>query len=211
MRILKDECRRLSGFRQRGLALFFALIALLALSLAAAALIRSVDTSTLIAGNLAFKQSATSSGDAGIEAAITWLSAVDAANRAINVITDPRHPFNVDDAASGYYSNLDTTLDVFSEAPWAAITKVAPIVDASSNTIQYIVQRVCRTANQEIKTAECLFSSLLQDKNAQNIPLLQEICQGAGCPAAGQSPQIRITSRIQGPRNTLSYVQAFVY
>ena len=38
---------------QRGVVLFFALIALVAMSLAAVALIRSVDTSTIIAGNLA--------------------------------------------------------------------------------------------------------------------------------------------------------------
>ena len=41
---------------QRGLVLFFALIALVAMSLAALALVRSVDTSTLISGNLAFRQ-----------------------------------------------------------------------------------------------------------------------------------------------------------
>lgn len=56
---------------QRGVVLFFALISLLAIMLAAVALVRSVDTSTIIAGNLAFKQSATSSGDAGTETAVT--------------------------------------------------------------------------------------------------------------------------------------------
>lgn len=56
--------------KQRGVVLFFALIALVAMSLAAVALIRSVDTSTLIAGNLAFKQATKNSAEAGIEAAI---------------------------------------------------------------------------------------------------------------------------------------------
>ena len=41
--------------RQHGLVLFFALIAMVVMSLAAVALIRAVDTSTLIAGNLACK------------------------------------------------------------------------------------------------------------------------------------------------------------
>ena len=48
--------------RQRGVSLFFALVCLVAIMLAAVALVRSVDTSTLISGNLAFQQSATSSG-----------------------------------------------------------------------------------------------------------------------------------------------------
>ena len=43
---------------QKGVVLFFALIALVAMSLAAAALVRSVDSGVLVAGNLAFKQSA---------------------------------------------------------------------------------------------------------------------------------------------------------
>ena len=48
-----------ASMKQRGVVLFFALISLLAIMLAAVALIRSVDTSIMIAGNLAFKQAAT--------------------------------------------------------------------------------------------------------------------------------------------------------
>ena len=51
--------------RQRGLALFFALIAMVAIMLAAIVLVRSVDTATLISGNLAFQQNATRSADGG--------------------------------------------------------------------------------------------------------------------------------------------------
>ena len=52
---------------QQGVVSFIALVALVVMSLAAVALIRSVDTATLIAGNLAFKQAATASADAGVE------------------------------------------------------------------------------------------------------------------------------------------------
>ncbi len=197
--------------KQRGLVLFFALIALLVLSLAAVALIRSVDTSTLIAGNLAFRQAATTSGDAGVETAVTWLRTTDAANAALNVLNNPAHAFNVTNAASGYHSNVDPALSLFADATWNAITAIPEITDSSGNRIRYIIQRMCRTANTPIQTADCLFSGALVDTGGQNIPLPQEICTGAGCPAAGQSPQIRITTRTQGPKNTVSYVQAFVY
>ena len=64
----------LRPLKQRGVVLFLTLVALLAMSLAAVALIRSVDTSTLIAGNLAFKQSAMSSANGAVELPITgWL------------------------------------------------------------------------------------------------------------------------------------------
>ena len=60
---------------QAGVVLMMALIVLVAMTLAGIALVRSVDTSNIIAGNLAFKQAATNSGDTGIEAAAAWLNA----------------------------------------------------------------------------------------------------------------------------------------
>jgi hypothetical protein len=70
---------------------------------------------------------------------------------------------------------------------------------------------MCRTSGVAIKDASCLYAGAILDTNSQNIPLPQEVCKGSGCPAAGQTPQVRITSRTVGPKNTLSYVQAFVY
>lgn len=219
---MKPALKPLLYARQRGVALFFALIALLAISLAAVALIRSVDTSTLIAGNLAFRQAATTSGDGGIEAAISWLNTTQAANSAKNVLTDSTHPFNNTSATSGYYSNMNPALNLTDTTAIPAIqwnandscgtgTNCADAVDPSGNTTRYIIQRMCRTENVEIQNAACLFSDALHDDNGQSIPLPQEVCVGDGCPAAGQAPQIRITARTTGPRNTVSYIQAFVY
>ena len=210
---------RVRMMRQRGVVLFFALIALLAIMLAAVALIRSVDTSTMIAGNLAFKQAATTSGDAGTEAAMSWLKVIQDANTTINVLNNVNvatnapatHPFNATDATHGYYSNTDPALSLFADATWDAITAVTPVTDTSGNTIQYVIQRTCRNANAPIQTADCLFSGAIVDTNGQNIPLPQDVCTGAGCPVAGQTPMIRITSRVKGPKNTVSYVQAFVF
>lgn len=204
----------LRACRQRGATLFFTLVALLAMSLAAVALIRSVDTSTMIAGNLAFKQSATSSGDSGIEAAITWLTTVQAANSGLNVLNDPAHPFNQDNAAAGYYSSADPAVSLTdgSGIQWNDTDSFLAGTDAATgNTVRYVIQRMCRNANQAIQNADCLFSGAIQDNSGQNIPLPQEICEGDGCPVAGQTPQIRITARADGPKNAISYVQAFVY
>lgn len=200
--------------RQRGVVLFFALVALVAMSLAAVALIRSVDTTTIIAGNLAFRQSTTSAGDSGINAAMTWLTTTQAANSSLNVLTDATHPFNVTDLATrpGYYSNAGT-IDLFDADVWDSTTNnsaAAGTDTATGNTIRYVIERMCRNTGIP-DTTHCLFSAAVQDNFGQNIPLPQEVCTGAGCPVAGQAPQIRITARTQGPRNTVSYVQAFVY
>lgn len=197
--------------RQAGMVLFFALIALVILSLAAVALIRSVDTGTIIAGNLAFKQAATTSGDAGTERALTWLANTQVANATKNALSDTTHAFNVTDAVNGYYSNADPALDLFADATWNVATGIPSVTDASGNTVRYIIQRMCRTANVAIQNADCLFSGAIVDTNGQQIKLPQDVCDGPGCPVAGQTPQIRITSRIIGPKNTVSYVQAFVY
>ena len=219
----KPRFGRVRIVKQRGVVLFFTLIALLAMSLAAVALIRSVDTSTMIAGNLAFKQSATTSGDAGIESAMSWLTATQAANNAINVLNDATHPLNITNLAlrPGYHSNANPALNLTADATWDDVNNVLVGTDGSGNTIRYIIQRMCRTANalpfaleQPLLVpprTDCLFSGSLQDNNGQNIPLPQEVCQGAGCPVAGQTPQVRITARTTGPKNTVSYVQAFVY
>lgn len=199
---------------QRGVALFFALICLVSIMLAAVALVRSVDTNTIIAGNLAFQQAATRSTDLGTEAALAWLTSVQASNTGTNPTNDVSHPFNQDNAAQGYYASLDPTLSLTASGgfDWSDTTKsVGLATDASGNTTRYIIQRMCRISGVAAKDAGCLYSGAAVDNSGQNIKLPQQVCNGPGCPAAGQSAQMRVTSRTVGPRNTLSYSQTFIY
>ena len=93
--------------RQRGSVLLFTLIAVVAMTLAALLLIRSVDTNTLISGNLAFRQAATTSADAGVQFAVDELLKIENANKALNVYMNLGHPFNKTSATTGYYSNVE--------------------------------------------------------------------------------------------------------
>jgi hypothetical protein len=61
--------------RQRGSALFIALISLVTMTLAGIALVRSVDTINLISGNFSFRQAALHASDLGVEAASTLQTA----------------------------------------------------------------------------------------------------------------------------------------
>ena len=226
MKTLTNNTCRYRGVarKQRGVVLFFALIALVVMSLAAVALIRSVDTSTMIAGNIAFKQAATTSGDSGLEAAITALNAAQTsmANAGISVLNDTGCPsacsniLNTSDPSIGYYSNADPSIILTDSSSSGSIWNsgsmpVGTGPDDSGNNIRYIIQRMCRSANQSPSKSNCLFSAPALDKNGQEVPLPSTICQGSGCPVAGQAPEYRITSRAAGPGNTYSYVQAFVY
>jgi len=218
---------------QRGVVLFFALVALVVMSLAAVALIRSVDTSTMIAGNLAFKQAATSSGDTGVEAAITWLeteqTAMIAAGKDVlldadhtfnnTIVHDPLAPYDPD-IPVWYYSSArpitdltDGTVnwDETDSAP--ALTDVGGnvIADSSGNLTRYIIERMCRNPNEIPSNSNCLYSSNDASLNELKVKSADEVCQGAGCAQDPQSPQLRITAQVTGPRNTISYIQTFVY
>lgn len=197
--------------KQHGIVLFFALIALVVMSLAAVALIRSVDTSTMIAGNLAFKQAATTSSEAGVEAAGNFLFGIEQANAGLSV-DDPTHPFNHTNLGvnPGYHSSADPALVLTNEATWDDANNALVGEDATGNTVRYIIQRMCRTPNVAIKNADCLYSRPQEDGNSQEVG--GEKCSGTGCKAPpGLSPQLRVTVRTTGPKNTVSYVQAFVY
>ncbi len=208
-----------SAFRQRGVVLFFTLIALVVMSLAAVALIRSVDTSTMIAGNLAYKQTATTSGDTGIEAAITWLTNEQnfmLANGQ-NVYLDPGialtfNQSNAANAALGYYSsaspNANLTNGTFN---WNNANSMLVGTDLSGNTIRYIIERMCTVPNQVPSAANCLFAAPVNTLGNQAVVAADQVCQGAGCVANAQPPQMRITAQVAGPKNTYSYVQTFAY
>ncbi len=201
--------------RQRGVVLFFALVCLVAIMLAAVALTRSVDTNTVIAGNLALQQATTRSADSGTQIAINWLNTVWTANAARNVLTDSNHPFNQNNAAQGYYASVDPALSLTATTgtriQWTDADSSAVITDASGNATRYVIQRMCRTPAVPERDAGCLFSGAASDTGSQNIKLPQDVCNGPGCPAPGQSVQMRITSRTVGPKNSVSYVQTFVY
>jgi len=215
-----------AAIRQRGVVLFFTLIALVVMSLAAVALIRSVDTSTLIAGNLAFRQSATSSGDTGIEAAVAWLALqqknMNSAGQ--NVFNDPTaslafNQSNAANAQAGYYSSVGPVANLTNgNFAWtnANSVLVSSIPDASGNSVRYIIERMCTTPNQPpvppVQTNNyCLFGSPVVTLGDQSVVAADQVCQGAGCLNNAQSPQLRITAQVVGPKNTYSYVQTFAY
>ncbi len=198
---------RIQVVRQRGVILFVALIALVTIMLAALALVRMVDTSTVVAGNLAFKQAATMSGDGGMELAIKWITKTDADNLGVDQWAITTHPFNNDDAANGYYSNLDPALDMTAKATWGTTKSAAGITDAASNATRYIIQRMCRTKNQVLTDGNCIYSDAATDTDAHNVTNSTQ----AGAIKGGKNPMYRITVQVTGPRNTVSYIQGFTY
>lgn len=192
--------------KQRGAVLFIALIAMVAIMLAAVALMRSVDTNTVIAGNLAFKQAATAAANGGLERAIGWMQGVNSKYLDVGVdpFLDSSHPFNNDNPAAGYYSSMDATLDMTAASTWTDDKSASGGTDGNGNTIRYIIQRMCRDPNQVLSESNCMFSDVTSDTDSHNT--------GQPFPKkGGKHPLNRVTVRVTGTRNTVSYIQAFIY
>lgn len=190
---------------QKGLVLFVALIALVAMSLAAAALIRSVDSGVLVAGNLAFKQSAIMSAETGIARAYRFIN--ESGEAALQA------------PAAGYFANLDgvlleTPASLNSAANWAnAIQIASDIDDRSGNETRIILQRMCRNAGA-VTQENCLVGTGNSAANSQCAK-----SEGGGAGGGGFGAQkggadavvYRATVRVTGPKNTVSFLQAFIY
>lgn len=189
--------------RQSGAVLFFVLIALVVLMLAGTALVRSVDTATIISGNLVFRQAATVAGDRGMKTAVTWLANTTSANPAAT---------NNDNAAQGYYSSNTGIADLMDSGTWtdgkSVVVRPNPnldsTIDASGNEVRYVIERMCRTAGTAPTQANCLWGPSPPSNNSKSAGELQP-------EHSYNSPIFRITARVTGPKNTVSYIQGFVY
>lgn len=182
---------------QRGVVLLLTLIALVVMTLAAIALVRSVDTSNMIAGNLAFQQSTTQSGDAGIEAAVAWLEANSAGlalqnNNLTQGYLASRQDPNPGETWAEFWAD---TLE-----PGGVTKSLAS--NAAGNTVSYVIHRLCATAGSPTSIATGCAAGQSQTATSHDASVPQ--------PPSKSQVLYRITSRVDGPRNTVSYVQAVV-
>jgi Tfp pilus assembly protein PilX len=181
--------------RQKGVVLLIALTVLVAMSLAGVALMRSVDNTVVIAGNLAFKQSSLQVADYGTQQAVNWL-----ANNAAGTTL-----YNSNDQA-GYFSlRPPDDPDWFGTDVWsrsAVLNLGAP--DAQGNVIRYVIHRMCENGEQA-PDETCI--RFYPKQVAGNMSSKQ-----TGAPDYQANPQIyyRVTTRVEGPRNNVTVIQTSV-
>jgi len=201
--------------RQRGVVLFIALIVMVAMSLAAVALVRSLDTSTQVIGNLAFRQAAIAISNLAIEQAASDL--FPSQNLAhVQVIPDVR----ADQPQFNYYATHDQAWDDASGVPAPLQTRQAVTTaglktwtDAASNHVTYVTERMCNP-NVTIGPPRDV-----TDPNATSIVWCDVINpKGGGCHEENFMcnkdflPQAyyRVTVRVDGPKNTVAFVQTML-
>ena len=186
---------------QSGITLIIALIILIAMTLAGIAMIRSVDLTNIIAGNLAFKQAATHSGDTGVETAFAFLTANQAGTFLHTDVANQGYSANGNNAARSPAAGQTW------EAYWATLpaNRIRTLAtDASGNTVSYIIDRLCANSGDPAAGANCSASTVASVASGSG--------EEAGEKAITSSSAIyyRITARIVGPRNTVSFIQSMV-
>lgn len=201
--------------KQQGVVLVIALIALVAISLAGVALMRSVDTSNVVSGNIAFNETAIQMADVGAEQAYTEILGNLTSNPSSCQFIQANCPNN--SAGQFYFYPNISSLNVATKLPnitplnWSdPLAVTLPGDTAASYSIQYIIERMCgnvvtgstatpgdNTANsQETATFAKCRAAPLYDSN--------------GNPSIGTGKLFyRITVQVTGPRNTRGLAQYF--
>jgi type IV pilus assembly protein PilX len=195
---------------QNGVVMIVALVVLVVMTLAGIALMRSMDTTNLIAGNMAFKQAATHTADAAVEAAVGWLET----NNASGSYLKANHAdvgYKASTAQNNAYPLGDAFWTQFSAGNGVCylpivggVCSAAPgVANASGNTMAFMIQRLCPGAGDALGCAVVTGTTVTSGSN-----------EGAGddqLSGVSTSVYYRITVRVVGPRNSVSYVQTIVY
>jgi type IV pilus assembly protein PilX len=207
--------------RECGVSLIFALVALMALSLAAVGLVRTVNTSSLVTGNVGFKIDATASADRGAALAIAWLQ-----GNVSGAVVENNVP------ASGYYATSLDALDPTGSNTTAAARAVVdwdaddcagvsgdytaclepgPVSTIENNSVRWIITRLCAATGSPSSTNSCATSSSLNSGEDANSGGLTYSRSGGFGQSASSSPYYRIIVRSVGGRKTVSYTETMIH
>lgn len=187
---MPSPARRIATVRrtQRGVVLFIALIVLVAMSFAGVALMRSVGTGTQVAGNIAFKQATLAASDWGLERGREWLML--------------GQNTNVDAASQGYFSSwgsFDPT-----KHTWTDSNSINLGADPAGNQVRYVIHRMCLVAGMSFDDVGQSCATLMSTSNStsktQDESNSRHLTGAAGT-------YFRITVRVVGPKNTVTYAQ----
>lgn len=192
-----------SPAKQRGSSLFISLIALVSMTLAGIAMVRSVDTANLISGNLAFRQSALHTTDVGIEAGITALATI------TGTALESKYPTGCAVGVCNYYPagqvtgtiQATDTKGVPTMINWGSVPSTTTV--NSSYSVQYVIDRLCKGPAPVTDIAGKCFVSGASGGGTSKVG-------GIVFTGTSQTVYYRITSRVTGPHSTVSYAQAIV-
>lgn len=171
--------------RQQGGSLILVLLILVAMLIGSVAVIRSAETTTAVAGNIAYKEAATQAGDLGLGAAEAQIAALVDANATV------QFSFYAQELPSDGYG-LPMGID------WRQVATHKQ----GSYSYQYIIDRLCSVAAPVDVNLQCRTAKPEQQGSSK-----------LGSPSYASLPPVyyRVTVRVTGPKNAESFVQGIYY
>ncbi len=176
---------------QRGYMMLLVLIALVAMTISGIALVRSMDTSGLVAGNMASRNATINSADLGVQNAVAWIQ-----------LQASTGLLNNDAATSGYYAE-ENNPNWTDPNTWSQCTACAS-VDAANNTISWVINRMCLVGGSPNATGNTCASGSGSAANGGSYS--SDAVNFAGSPKY----YYRITIQVRDNRNSSTLTQAFV-
>jgi len=206
--------------RQKGAALFVALVALLAMTFAGLALLRSMDSAGLIAGNFSFRQAALSAADMGLEGALSALETTYIGGRSSdqNCATGSGTCYLAwykDAAACTNGTDCDNANGVSQRINWAnvAATNINFASLGTGYSYQYVIERLCSIAGRDATTGDVLagdvakycFSMTLTSGSGKSYESRSALYGKIN--TVNNEVAFRTTIRVSGPHNASTMIQ----
>lgn len=176
---------------QSGYMLLLVLVVLVAMMVSGIAMVRSMDTGQLVAGNMAARNGTINSADLGIQQAVAFIQ-LHASDGVLNA----------DVPASGYYSNGDDR--AWTDSSFWAACATCTSVDAARNTVSWAISRMCMIAGNPSGTGN--YCASLNGSASNGGSYSSDAFNFNGSPKY----VYRITVQVINPRNSSSISQAFV-
>ncbi len=174
---------------EQGIALPVMLIMLLVLLVSSIYLLRSTNSTTLTASNLAHDSALARAADFGLHTGFRWLSETAKTNKL---------QLDSHVAEQGYRATLDTTQTVRSSDFWDGSRVVD---DGKGNRVRYIIHRMCRLdVVYSDKDNACVQTAANTSTLGNTVRLGDSLASDS--PVYAGVPQLHyvITARIDGPR-----------
>ncbi|MDH2919235.1 MAG: hypothetical protein PXX73_08585 [Sideroxydans sp.] len=189
-----------SPAQQQGSTLLISLIALVSMMLAGIALMRSVDTANVVAGNFAFKEASLQAADIAMEAAFTALPGLAATGNV--------------PVANQYYAVMQP-VDI-KGSPTSVTWSAVPVINTSiaGYSVQYVIERMCAGSVTDPINGPAPGNIAEQTKYCTT---LANAGSEGGSRATGHVTfrgngvvYYRVTVRSTGPHNAVSMVQGTI-
>lgn len=181
--------------RQRGVALPVVLIILVVMLISSIYLLKSSNSSTLTASNMAYDANLSMAADLGLHAGYKYLQA--RANKTMKAQLQE----NDQTAGSGYLASYDTTEAVSADSFWTNAGTVQAGAGNFVYTVQYVIHRACSiTGAYNLATNTCIQTTANRLAGGTELPPGES--QDKDSPVYDSAPQLHyiITARIFGPR-----------